>query len=126
MFQKEFHATYATVAWTMYGLHARAGHGHPAHRLGRRPVRHQAGPDLMSLVLFVGRLAWPRSLAWDIGPLIAFRALQGLGGGMLMPLGMTIMTRAAGPGPGRPCDGGRRWPMPLLALASAARSSAAC
>jgi MFS family permease len=26
-----------------------------------------------------------------------FRVLQGLGGGMLMPLGMTIMTRAAGP-----------------------------
>ncbi|MFL6079515.1 MAG: DHA2 family efflux MFS transporter permease subunit, partial [Ornithinibacter sp.] len=28
---------------------------------------------------------------------IGFRALQGLGGGMLMPLGMTIMTRSAGP-----------------------------
>jgi EmrB/QacA subfamily drug resistance transporter len=29
--------------------------------------------------------------------LILFRVFQGLGGGMLMPLGMTIMTRAAGP-----------------------------
>jgi EmrB/QacA subfamily drug resistance transporter len=29
--------------------------------------------------------------------LIGFRVIQGLGGGMLMPLGMTIMTRAAGP-----------------------------
>ena len=29
--------------------------------------------------------------------LVAFRVLQGLGGGMLMPLGMTILTRAAGP-----------------------------
>ncbi len=35
--------------------------------------------------------------AWDINALIGFRVLQGLGGGMLMPLGMTIMTRAAGP-----------------------------
>lgn len=35
--------------------------------------------------------------AWSIEALIAFRVLQGLGGGMLMPLGMTIMTRAAGP-----------------------------
>jgi EmrB/QacA subfamily drug resistance transporter len=35
--------------------------------------------------------------ATSIGMLIAFRFLQGLGGGMLMPLGMTIMTRAAGP-----------------------------
>ncbi len=33
----------------------------------------------------------------SINMLIAFRVIQGLGGGMLMPLGMTIMTRAAGP-----------------------------
>src|ERR687883_107200 len=36
-------------------------------------------------------------LAWSSGSLIAFRVLQGLGGGMLMPAGMTILTRAAGP-----------------------------
>jgi EmrB/QacA subfamily drug resistance transporter len=36
-------------------------------------------------------------LAWSAGSLIGFRVLQGLGGGMLMPLGMTILTRAAGP-----------------------------
>jgi EmrB/QacA subfamily drug resistance transporter len=35
--------------------------------------------------------------AWSIESLIAFRVLQGFGGGMLMPLGMTIMTLAAGP-----------------------------
>ena len=35
--------------------------------------------------------------ASSINMLIGFRVLQGLGGGMLMPLGMTIMTRAAGP-----------------------------
>lgn len=37
------------------------------------------------------------SAAWNIESLVAFRVLQGFGGGMLMPLGMTIMTRAAGP-----------------------------
>jgi EmrB/QacA subfamily drug resistance transporter len=37
------------------------------------------------------------ALSWSIYSLIGFRVLQGLGGGMLMPLGMTIMTRAAGP-----------------------------
>ena len=36
-------------------------------------------------------------LAWSAGSLIFFRILQGFGGGMLMPLGMTILTRAAGP-----------------------------
>jgi EmrB/QacA subfamily drug resistance transporter len=35
--------------------------------------------------------------AGDINQLIAYRVIQGLGGGMLMPLGMTIMTKAAGP-----------------------------
>src|SRR5690349_23452208 len=36
-------------------------------------------------------------LAWSAGSLIFFRVLQGFGGGMLMPAGMTILTRAAGP-----------------------------
>jgi len=36
-------------------------------------------------------------VAWSIGSLIAFRALQGLGGGMILPLGQTILARAAGP-----------------------------
>ena len=35
--------------------------------------------------------------AWSAESLIAFRVLQGLGGGMLMPAGMTILTQAAGP-----------------------------
>ncbi len=35
--------------------------------------------------------------AWSTETLILFRVLQGLGGGMLMPLGMTILTKAAGP-----------------------------
>ncbi|MCF2528531.1 DHA2 family efflux MFS transporter permease subunit [Yinghuangia soli] len=34
--------------------------------------------------------------AWSVESLIAFRVLQGLGGGMIMPVGMTIMTRRAG------------------------------
>jgi len=35
--------------------------------------------------------------AWSAESLIGFRVIQGLGGGMLMPLGMTILTKAAGP-----------------------------
>ncbi|MGH3317041.1 MAG: MDR family MFS transporter [Nocardioidaceae bacterium] len=35
--------------------------------------------------------------AWSIESLIAFRILQGLGGGMLMPAGQAIIARAAGP-----------------------------
>ncbi|MCW3017039.1 MAG: family efflux transporter permease subunit [Solirubrobacterales bacterium] len=36
--------------------------------------------------------------AWSLDSLIFFRILQGLGGGMIMPVGMTLVTRAAGPG----------------------------
>src|SRR5690348_13105935 len=37
------------------------------------------------------------ALAASAGELIAFRVLQGLGGGMLMPVGFTLIAQAAGP-----------------------------
>jgi EmrB/QacA subfamily drug resistance transporter len=36
-------------------------------------------------------------LAWSTGSLIVFRVLQGLGGGMIMPIGGMVLARAAGP-----------------------------
>src|SRR5262245_66075631 len=36
-------------------------------------------------------------LAWDVDSLIAFRVLQGIGGGMLTPVGMTMLFRAFPP-----------------------------
>jgi EmrB/QacA subfamily drug resistance transporter len=36
-------------------------------------------------------------LAWSAGALIFFRVLQGLGGGMIMPVGMSLLTQTAGP-----------------------------
>jgi EmrB/QacA subfamily drug resistance transporter len=36
-------------------------------------------------------------LAWSPGALIAFRVLQGLGGGMVMPVGQAVLVRAAPP-----------------------------
>ncbi|GIF52128.1 EmrB/QacA subfamily drug resistance transporter [Asanoa ferruginea] len=94
-FQRDFNATYATVAWTMTAYTLALATvipitGWAADRFGTKRLY------LLSLTLFVGGSVLC-SVAWDIGPLIVFRALQGLGGGMLMPLGMTIMTRAAGP-----------------------------
>jgi EmrB/QacA subfamily drug resistance transporter len=51
---------------------------------------------MLSIALFLAGSALSGA-AWSAGSLIAFRVLQGLGGGMLMPAGMTILTRAAGP-----------------------------
>jgi len=36
-------------------------------------------------------------LAWSTGSLVAFRVLQGIGGGMLMPIGQMVLVKAAGP-----------------------------
>ncbi|GAA3683167.1 MDR family MFS transporter [Nonomuraea antimicrobica] len=48
------------------------------------------------LVLFLaGSLA--AGLAWDVGSLIAFRVVQGLGAGLLDPLVLILLARAAGP-----------------------------
>src|SRR5688500_5905054 len=94
-FQSEFDATYAEVAWTMTGYTLALATvipltGWAADRFGTKRLY------MIALVLFTigsGLCA----TADTIGQLIGFRVLQGLGGGMLMPLGMTIMTRAAGP-----------------------------
>ncbi|HEX4018931.1 MAG TPA: MDR family MFS transporter [Frankiaceae bacterium] len=51
---------------------------------------------LISLSLFIGGSVLC-GLAWSSGSLIAFRALQGFGGGMILPIGQTILARAAGP-----------------------------
>ena len=51
---------------------------------------------MTSLTLFVLGSALA-GLAWSAESLIAFRVLQGLGGGMIMPAGMTILTQKAGP-----------------------------
>jgi len=50
---------------------------------------------VLSLVLFtVG--SGLSGLAWSAGSLIAFRVLQGLGGGIILPVIITILTRKAG------------------------------
>src|SRR5688500_6785020 len=94
-FQTEFNASYATVAWTMTGYTLALATvipltGWAADRFGTKRLY------MIALALFTigsGLCA----LADSVGMLIGFRVLQGLGGGMLMPLGMTMMTRAAGP-----------------------------
>lgn len=51
---------------------------------------------LSGLVLFmVGSIA--SGLAWNIGSLILFRVVQGVGAGILDPLMLTLLARAAGP-----------------------------
>ncbi|CUU54552.1 drug resistance transporter, EmrB/QacA subfamily [Parafrankia irregularis] len=51
---------------------------------------------LLGLAVFTGA-SLLASVAWSAGTLIAFRVLQGIGGGMLEPTRLTVLARAAGP-----------------------------
>ena len=94
-FRAVFDATPAQVAWTMTGYTLALASvipmtGWAADRFGTKRLY------LLAVLLFtLGSVLC--ALASSIEMLVAFRVLQGLGGGMLMPLGMTILTRAAGP-----------------------------
>lgn len=94
-FMAEWHANTAEVAWSMTGYTLALAAVIPtaswaAGRFGTKNVY------LVSLVLFLlGSILC--ATAWSIETLVAFRIVQGLGGGLLMPVGMMIITRAAGP-----------------------------
>ena len=92
---KEFNSPLATIQWVATGYTLALATvipvtGWACARFGTKRLY------MVSLVLFVlgSTLA---GLAWSAESLIVFRVLQGLGGGMIMPAGMTIMTQAAGP-----------------------------
>jgi MFS family permease len=53
-------------------------------------------PYLIALVVFTAGSALC-ALATSSGELIAFRVLQGVGGGMITPIGQMILVKAAGP-----------------------------
>jgi EmrB/QacA subfamily drug resistance transporter len=94
-FSREFEATSAQVAWTMTGYTLALASvipltGWAADRFGTKRLY------LLAVLLFtLGSVLCAAASSLEM--LVAFRVLQGLGGGMLMPLGMTILTRAAGP-----------------------------
>jgi EmrB/QacA subfamily drug resistance transporter len=90
-----FSASLTTIQWVVTGYTLALAAvipitGWAADRFGTKRIY------LTSLVLFViGSAA--SGLAWSAGSIILFRVLQGIGGGMIMPAVMTILTRKAGP-----------------------------
>jgi EmrB/QacA subfamily drug resistance transporter len=91
----EFHTDLATIQWISTGYMLALATvipltGWAADRFGTKRLY------MISIGLFVLGSALSGA-AWSAESLIVFRVLQGLGGGMVMPAGMTIMTRAAGP-----------------------------
>ncbi len=92
---RDFHTSISTIQWVMTGyLLAFASviplTGWASGRFGAKRVW------IASLLLFMIGSALAGA-AWSIEALIVFRVLQGLGGGLLMPVGQTILAQAAGP-----------------------------
>ncbi|WP_210584490.1 DHA2 family efflux MFS transporter permease subunit [Streptomyces sp. GESEQ-35] len=88
-----FHAPLETIQWTAtaYTLALAAVIPTAAWAMDRIGVKRTY---LTALSLFtLGSLL--AACAWDAGSLIAFRAVQGLGGGLIMPVGMAMVMRVA-------------------------------
>ena len=93
--QADFHVGTSDVAWVVTGYLLAQGavipmSGWATDRWGTKRLY------LGTIFLFTAASA-ACGLAGSVGQLIVFRVLQGLGGGMLMPIGMTIILRAVGP-----------------------------
>jgi len=92
---EDFGSSLNTIQWTITGYTLALAlviplTGWAADRFGTKRLY------LTTLSIFlIGSMLC--GLAWSAESLIAFRVLQGVGGGMLMPAGMTILTHAAGP-----------------------------
>ena len=92
---RELHSTIGGIQWVVTGYMLALAAvipvtGWAARRFGAKRVY------LVSLVLFTTGSALC-GLATSTNELIVFRVLQGLGGGMILPIGQTILARAAGP-----------------------------
>ncbi len=91
----DLHASLATIQWVATGYLVALAvvipmTGWAAERFGAKRL----------WMVVVGLFALGSALsglAWSAESLIIFRVLQGLGGGMIMPAGMTILAQAAGP-----------------------------
>jgi EmrB/QacA subfamily drug resistance transporter len=92
---RDFHSSISTIQWVLTGYMLAFASvipltGWATERFGAKRVW------LVSLLLFMLGSALSGA-AWSIGSLIGFRLLQGLGGGMIVPVGQTILAQAAGP-----------------------------
>lgn len=92
---RQFHAPVSTIQWvsTAYLLALTAViplTGWSVERFGAKTMW------LASIALFLcGSVLC--GAAWSVASLIAFRVIQGIGGGMILPIAQTVLAQAAGP-----------------------------
>jgi EmrB/QacA subfamily drug resistance transporter len=92
---RDFRVPVSTIQWVTTGYLLSLAvvipvTGWAVDRFGAKPMW------MMSLFLFIVGSSLCGA-AWSANSLILFRVLQGLGGGMILPIGQTVLARAAGP-----------------------------
>lgn len=92
---RDLHTSLSTIQWVLTGYTLALTMAIPitgwsVERFGTKAMW------LASLTLFIAG-SMLCGAAWSAYSLIAFRVLQGFGGGLLMPVGQTMLARAAGP-----------------------------
>jgi EmrB/QacA subfamily drug resistance transporter len=92
---RDLHASLTTIQWVATGYLLSLAiviplSGWFSERFGSKRV-------WMIAVAMFGLGSALCGLAWSAGSLIAFRVVQGIGGGMIMPVGMSLLAQTAGP-----------------------------
>jgi EmrB/QacA subfamily drug resistance transporter len=92
---RDLHASLSSIQWVSTGYLLSLATvipmaGWASERWGAKRVW------MISVALFVAGSALCGA-AWSTESLIVFRVLQGFGGGMIMPVGMSVLTQTAGP-----------------------------
>jgi EmrB/QacA subfamily drug resistance transporter len=87
-------ASVATIQWVSTGFLLALGIAIPLAGWGQSRFGGKRVWMFALAVFLIGSVAC--SLAWSAASLIAFRALQGFGGGLLLPLVATIIVQASG------------------------------
>ncbi|MEA2479434.1 MAG: hypothetical protein QOJ07_1356 [Thermoleophilaceae bacterium] len=92
---RDLHSPLSTIQWVSTGYLLSLAMvipltGWMSERFGARRI-------WMTSVALFGIGSALCGLAWSAESLIFFRVLQGLGGGMIMPVGMSVMAQTAGP-----------------------------
>jgi EmrB/QacA subfamily drug resistance transporter len=92
---RELHSPLSTIQWVSTGYLLSLAIVIPL--TGWMTERFGAKQVWMTSVALFGIGSALCGLAWSAESLIAFRILQGFGGGMIMPVGMIVMAQVAGP-----------------------------
>lgn len=92
---RDFHTSLSTIQWVLngYGLSLAMViplTGWAVERFGAKTTW------ITALLIFIISSALC-GLAWNVETLIAFRVVQGIGGGMVLPVGQMMLARKAGP-----------------------------